>query len=150
MVNKYDHRGELLPDAQRITAVGKLIRKTSLDEMPQLINVMVGDMSFIGPRPLLVEYLQYYTEREKLRHHVRPGISGLAQVSGRNNIDLPQRLELDVQYVENLSFANDFKIALKTIQNVVSGKDITIITSDKRLKDYRPEDPHLKRNVEVQ
>ena len=149
MVDKCDHHGELLPDAQRITAVGKFIRKTSLDEMPQLINVMVGDMSFIGPRPLLVEYLQYYTEREKLRHNVRPGISGLAQVSGRNNIDLPQRLELDVQYVENLSFLNDFKIALKTIQNVVSGKDITIITSDKRLKDYRPENPHLKRNAEV-
>ncbi|WP_036679402.1 sugar transferase [Daejeonella oryzae] len=142
MVNKYDADGELLPDADRITSAGKFIRKTSIDEIPQLLNVLIGDMSFIGPRPLLENYLYYYTEREHTRHHVRPGISGLAQVSGRNNIELPQRLELDVQYVETLSFINDCKIALKTIHNVVSGKDITVVTSLKTLKDYRNKNPH--------
>lgn len=142
MVDRYDTQGELLPDANRITNLGKFIRKTSIDELPQLINVLIGDMSFIGPRPLLISYLPYYTDRENIRHTVRPGISGLAQVSGRNNLDWNQRLELDVQYVENLSFINDFKIVVKTIQTVISGKDIAVVTSITTLKDYRTKNPN--------
>lgn len=137
MIEKYDDQGDLLPDAERITAMGRFIRKTSLDEIPQLLNVLKGDMSFIGPRPLLMSYLPYYTAREKRRHDVRPGITGLAQVSGRNNITLPERLDLDVQYVETLSFSNDIKIAIRTVQNVLNAKDITVVPSSKTLKDYR-------------
>lgn len=137
MISRYDIHGELLPDAERITSMGRFLRKTSLDEIPQLLNIIKGDMSFIGPRPLLTSYLPYYTDRDRIRHNVRPGISGLAQVSGRNNIDFPERLELDVQYVETLSFTNDVKIALKTVKNVFSGKDIMVVTSVKTLKDYR-------------
>jgi lipopolysaccharide/colanic/teichoic acid biosynthesis glycosyltransferase len=137
MIERFDDQGNLLPDAQRITAMGRFIRKTSIDEIPQLLNVVKGDMSFIGPRPLLVSYLPYYTEREKKRHHVRPGITGLAQVSGRNNITLPERLDLDVQYVETLSFSNDIKIIIRTVRNVLSAKDITVVPSSKTLKDYR-------------
>ena len=142
MVDRYDTQGELLPDAARITSLGKFIRKSSIDELPQLINVFIGDMSFIGPRPLLISYLPYYTDRENIRHTLRPGISGLAQVSGRNNLDWNQRLELDVQYVENLSLINDFKIGIKTIQNVVSGKDIAVVTSATTLLDYRIMNPN--------
>ena len=145
MVDRYDTHGELLPDAARITSLGKFIRKSSIDELPQLINVFIGDMSFIGPRPLLISYLPYYTDRENIRHTLRPGISGLAQVSGRNNLDWNQRLELDVQYVENLSFVNDFKIGIKTIQNVISGKDIVVVTSATTLLDYRIMNPNWGR-----
>lgn len=144
MIERYDHQGKLLPDAERVTSFGKFIRKTSVDELPQLINVMIGDMSFIGPRPLLTSYLPYYTDREHVRHSVRPGISGLAQVSGRNNLEWNQRLELDVQYVENLSLLNDVKIAIKTIQNVISAKDIAVVTSEKTLLDYRNKNPNWK------
>lgn len=144
MINKYDVKNELLPDEQRITSVGKFIRKTSIDEMPQLFNILMGDMSFIGPRPLLLSYMEYYTDREHCRHSVRPGISGLAQVSGRNNIELPQRLQLDVKYVENISFINDFKILLKTVKNVIHGKDITVVTPSTTLKDYRGKNPKWK------
>jgi undecaprenyl phosphate N,N'-diacetylbacillosamine 1-phosphate transferase len=140
MVNKFDDEGNLLPDADRITGMGRFLRKSSIDEIPQLFNILFGDMSFIGPRPLLVSYLPYYTEREKRRHRVRPGITGLAQVSGRNNITLPERLELDVQYVETLSFANDMKIAVRTVQNVLNAKDITVVPSSKTLKDYREQE----------
>lgn len=139
MVEKFDNEGKLLPDAERITAMGRFIRKTSVDEIPQLLNVLKGDMSFIGPRPLLVSYLPYYTNREKTRHQVRPGITGLAQVSGRNNIKLPERLELDARYVETLSFINDVKIVFLTVRSVLSAKDITVVPSSKTLKDYREE-----------
>jgi lipopolysaccharide/colanic/teichoic acid biosynthesis glycosyltransferase len=105
------------------------VRKTSLDEIPQLINVLKGDMSLIGPRPLLVRYLPYYSKREKLRHTVRPGITGLAQVNGRNFLMWDERLEMDVQYVENLSFFSDMQILVKTIQGVINRKDIEIIPS---------------------
>jgi undecaprenyl phosphate N,N'-diacetylbacillosamine 1-phosphate transferase len=142
MIDRYDADGKLLPDADRITSFGKFIRKTSIDELPQLINVMLGDMSFIGPRPLLPSYLPFYTDREHMRHAVRPGISGLAQISGRNNLNWNQRLELDVQYVENLSFLNDVKIAIKTIQNVLTAKDIVVVTSEKTLLDYRTKNPN--------
>ncbi|MBX2922973.1 MAG: sugar transferase [Chitinophagaceae bacterium] len=127
MNDKKDSDGNLLPDAARLTRVGAFVRKTSLDEIPQLINVVKGDMSLIGPRPLLVKYLPYYSEREKLRHAVRPGITGLAQVGGRNTLNWDERLELDVKYVENISLKTDVKIILRTIKNVINGKDVVII-----------------------
>ncbi|UWX66015.1 sugar transferase [Empedobacter stercoris] len=127
MNDKKDAQGNLLPDAERLTKAGCFVRKTSLDEIPQLINVLKGDMSLIGPRPLLVHYLPYYTKREKLRHTVRPGITGYAQVNGRNTVNWDERLEMDAQYVENLSFLNDVKILIQTIQNVINRKDIVII-----------------------
>lgn len=121
-----DDQGNLLPDAQRLTKIGGFIRKTSLDEIPQLINVIKGDMSLIGPRPLLVSYLDLYDEFEKKRHIVRPGITGWAQVNGRNAIDWETKFKLDVYYVENLSLGLDIKILLKTINNVLLSKDISI------------------------
>lgn len=134
MTDEKDGNGNLLPDKDRITSVGRFVRKTSIDELPQIINVLVGDMAFIGPRPLLVEYLPYYNEREKLRHTVRPGISGWAQVNGRNNCTWDQRLEYDAYYVEHLSLAMDMKVILKTIKNVLGGKDINVIPSSKGCK----------------
>lgn len=122
-----DEKRELLPDAQRLTKVGAFLRKTSLDEVPQLINVLKGDMSLIGPRPLLIQYLPYYSKRENKRHLVRPGITGLAQISGRSKLGWDERLELDVQYVESISALNDFKIFLKTIKNVLARKDISVV-----------------------
>ncbi|WP_104505712.1 sugar transferase [Acinetobacter indicus] len=122
-----DNQGNFLPDAQRLTKVGSFIRKTSLDEIPQLLNVIKGDMSLIGPRPLFVRYLPYYTDREAKRHSVRPGITGLAQVNGRNFLDWDSRLELDVKYVESISFLNDIKIALLTVRNVITRKDIAVV-----------------------
>ena len=110
--------GKLLPDKDRLTPLGKTLRRTSIDELPELWNILKGDMSFIGPRPLLIEYLPYYTEREKLRHTVRPGLTGLAQASGRNLVNWDRRLELDAQYVENLSFAMDCKVLIMTVQTV--------------------------------
>ena len=121
--------GNLLPDKDRITAVGKFVRKTSIDELPQLINVLKGDMALIGPRPLLPEYLPYYTERERLRHTVRPGISGWAQVNGRNNVTWDQKLELDAYYVEHLSFLMDLRVLLTTVKNVLGGKDVNVVPS---------------------
>ena len=126
MNNLKDSHGKLLPDADRITAVGGFLRKTSLDEIPQLINVIKGDMSLIGPRPLYMKYLPYYTEKEHLRHTVRPGITGLAQISGRNLIGWDLRLQKDIEYVENLSFSLDLKILIKTIEKVLLAKDIAI------------------------
>lgn len=119
MTDERDAEGKLLPDAKRLTMVGRFIRSTSLDELPQLINVLKGDMSIIGPRPLLPRYLPYYTEREKLRHRVRPGITGWAQIHGRNMVSWDEKLELDVQYVENLSLSLDLKIFLLTIYKVI-------------------------------
>lgn len=118
MNDKKDASGRLLPDADRLTFMGAFVRKTSLDEIPQLINVLKGDMSLIGPRPLLVQYLPLYSERQAKRHLVRPGITGWAQVNGRNAISWKQKFELDVWYVENLSFSLDLKILLMTIKKV--------------------------------
>ena len=126
MTDERDENGNLLPDAQRLTKVGKFVRSTSIDELPQLINVFKGDMSLIGPRPLLPEYLPYYTEREHLRHTVRPGITGWAQVNGRNKVKWDDRLMLDVYYVEHLTFAFDIKILFRTIVNVLSHKDVVV------------------------
>ena len=132
MTDERDDDGNLLPDAKRLTSVGRFIRATSIDELPQLLNVLKGDMALIGPRPLLVEYLPYYTERERLRHTVRPGITGYTQVHGRNNLSWDERLEMDAYYVEHVSFTMDFKIFFKTIYNVIARKDVQVITGDQK------------------
>lgn len=130
MTDRRDEKGELLPDAQRLTGFGTFLRKSSLDELPELWNILRGDMSLIGPRPLLVSYLPYYTGREKLRHSVRPGLTGLAQASGRNYIAWDERLEKDVEYVENLSFAMDVKVIWMTVKLVLShGEQVAEDTS---------------------
>ncbi|MBD5448848.1 MAG: sugar transferase [Lachnospiraceae bacterium] len=123
MTDARDENGELLPDAVRLTKFGKFLRGTSLDELPELFNILKGDMSIIGPRPLLVSYLPYYTEKEKLRHSVRPGLTGLAQVSGRNFIDWDRRLAKDVEYVENLTFGMDMKVLRMTVKTVLGHTD---------------------------
>lgn len=137
MTDERDANGELLPNELRLTKVGAFIRSTSLDELPQLWNVFKGDMSLIGPRPLLPRYLPWYTEREKTRHNVRPGITGLAQVNGRNNLSWDQRLEYDAVYVESISFVNDIKILLTTIKNVFARKDIVVAPKGVFLDDER-------------
>lgn len=129
MTDERDADGKLLPDKDRLTKVGAVVRKLSIDELPQLINVFKGDMSFIGPRPLLVEYLPWYTEEERLRHTVRPGISGWAQVHGRNNLAWDDKLALDVYYVKNMSFIMDCKVIMQTIINVISHKDVVVVPS---------------------
>lgn len=126
MNDKVDAEGNYLPDVDRLTTVGKIIRKTSLDELPQLLNVIKGDMSLIGPRPLLPRYLPFYSEEEKLRHTIRPGITGWAQVNGRNLTSWQVRLQEDVYYVKNLSPQLDLKIVLTTIKNVISAKDVVV------------------------
>lgn len=130
MTNAKDKDGNLLSDADRLTKYGKFLRNTSLDELPELFNILKGDMSVIGPRPLLVQYLPYYTEKEKHRHDVRPGLTGLAQVNGRNSLDWEHRFECDVEYVENLSFFSDVKILLKTIQKVIQRSDVAEDTNE--------------------
>lgn len=124
MTDDCDADGKLLSDAQRLTTAGRFVRATSIDELPQLFNVLKGDMAIIGPRPLLERYLPYYTEREQLRHSVRPGITGLAQVNGRNALDWDIKLELDAQYAENLSFILDLKIFFKTIKKVIKHEGV--------------------------
>lgn len=124
MNDEKDDKGDLLPDAMRLTRAGKIVRASSVDELPQLWNVLKGDMSLIGPRPLLPRYLPYYTPRENMRHSVRPGISGWAQVNGRNNLGWNEKLEMDAWYAENLSFKLDFRILTKTIKNVITHKDV--------------------------
>ncbi|NEU08800.1 sugar transferase [Flavihumibacter sp. R14] len=126
MTEAKDAEGLLLPDAVRLTPMGKILRKSSLDELPQLINVIVGDMSLIGPRPLLPRYLPHYSVKEKLRHKIRPGITGWAQVNGRNVSSWDARLAADVYYFENLSFILDMEILYKTFLSVISGKDVVI------------------------
>ncbi len=129
MNDRKDVKGELLPDADRLTAIGSIVRKTSLDELPQLFNVLKGDMSLVGPRPLLPEYLEIYTLEEQKRHLVRPGITGWAQVNGRNTISWKQKFVYDVWYVENYSFSVDLSILIKTVSKVLKRSDIN--TSDK-------------------
>lgn len=124
MTDELDEKGRLLPDAQRLTKVGRLIRSTSIDELPQLWNVLKGEMSLIGPRPLLVIYLPLYTEIHARRHEVRPGITGWAQVHGRNLCHLSNKFDYDVWYVDHISFLTDCKILVKTVQNVLKRKDI--------------------------
>jgi lipopolysaccharide/colanic/teichoic acid biosynthesis glycosyltransferase len=129
MNDRKDKQGKLLPDEQRLTGFGKFVRRTSLDELPQLLNVIIGDMSLIGPRPLLVDYLPLYNEKQKQRHLVRPGITGWAQVNGRNAISWNQKFEYDVWYVENMSFKLDLQIILKTLVKIVRSEGISSATS---------------------
>ncbi|QKF73461.1 sugar transferase [Aliarcobacter faecis] len=129
MTNDKDENGNLLPDEQRLVGVGKFIRSTSLDELPQLFNVLKGEMSFVGPRPLLIEYLPLYNEKQKKRHNVLPGITGWAQVNGRNAISWEQKFDYDVWYVENQSFWLDIKILWFTFLKVVKRSDISSSTS---------------------
>lgn len=126
MTDERDAEGRLLPDAQRLTKVGKFVRSTSIDELPQLINVFKGDMSLIGPRPLLVQYLPLYDEVQRRRHEVRPGITGWAQVNGRNFAPFSKRFEMDVWYVDHCTLWTDIRIVFITIKNVLMRKDISI------------------------
>lgn len=129
MTDERDNEGHLLPDAERLTKVGKFVRSTSIDELPQLINVLKGDMALIGPRPLLVEYLSLYSQEQARRHEVRPGISGWAQCHGRNAISWADKFKLDVWYVDHVSFFTDLKVVFITIKNVLMRKDINSATS---------------------
>ena len=124
MTDERDEEGKLLPDADRLTKVGKFIRSTSIDELPQLINILKGDMAFIGPRPLLVQYLPLYSEEQHHRHDVTPGMSGWAQVNGRNNISWTKKFEYDVYYVRHIGLKMDLKVFFTTIRNVLMRKDI--------------------------
>ena len=123
MNDKKDKDGELLPEVQRLTKVGRFVRNTSLDELPQLINVLKGDMSIVGPRPLLIQYLQLYNKEQARRHLVTPGITGWAQVNGRNAVSHEEKFALDVWYVDHISFSTDLKILLKTVQKVFKGDE---------------------------
>jgi lipopolysaccharide/colanic/teichoic acid biosynthesis glycosyltransferase len=139
MTDTTDKDGILLPDEKRLTRLGDFMRRTSLDEIPQLLNVIKGDMSLVGPRPLRVRYLPFYTEEERIRHTVRPGITGLAQVSGRNSLNWDEKLALDVKYVEKITFAKDFIILLKTVKKVfiTSNKEIIVDPEMDALDTYR-------------
>lgn len=129
MTDEKDENGNLLPDEIRLTKFGKRLRSTSLDELPELFNIVKGDMSIVGPRPLLVRYLPLYNERQKHRHDVRPGFTGLAQVNGRNSISWEEKFEWDVRYVENITFLGDIKIILKTVKTVLMHEGISSDTS---------------------
>ena len=128
MTDEKDAEGKLLPEAQRLTKVGAFIRKTSIDELPQLINVLKGDMALIGPRPLLPKYIPLYNEEQHRRHDVRPGITGWAQVNGRNNVTWTEKFKLDVWYVDHCSMWLDIKILFMTVKNVLASKDIVLTT----------------------
>lgn len=130
MTCEKDENGELLPDEVRLTKYGKLLRSTSLDELPELINILKGDMSIVGPRPLLVQYLPLYNEEQRKRHSVRPGLTGLAQVNGRNSISWTERFRYDVTYVDNISLLLDIKILLMTVQKVLIRDGISSETSE--------------------
>lgn len=125
MNSQTDENGQLLPDDARLTKYGKILRATSLDELPELINILVGDMAVIGPRPQLVRDMVFMTERQRMRHTVRPGLSGLAQISGRNALDWKNKLEYDLEYIENISFLGDWKIIFTTIYKVFKREDVT-------------------------
>lgn len=129
MTDERDENGELLPDEVRLTKFGKFLRSTSIDELPELFNILKGDMSVIGPRPLLVEYIPRYNEHQHRRHEVRPGLSGWAQVNGRNSISWEEKFDLDVEYVDNYSFAMDVKILFMTVLNVLKKEGISSETS---------------------
>ena len=129
MSNKRDKGGNLLPDEQRLNGYGKFLRSTSLDELPELLNILKGDMSIVGPRPLLVRYLDRYSPRQRRRHEVRPGLTGLAQVSGRNAISWEERFELDIKYIENITLIGDIKILFATVKAVLKRDGISSETS---------------------
>lgn len=137
MSDKKDAKGILLTDDKRVTRFGNFIRKYSLDEIPQLLNILFGDMSLIGPRPLRVQYLPFYTKKEKIRHSVRPGVTGLAQVSGRNSLNWDEKLALDIEYVENMNFTLDVIIFFKTIKKVFNATNVNLDENIMDLNDYR-------------
>jgi len=137
MNDKRDLHGSLLPNAQRVTKFGNFIRKYSLDEIPQLVNIIRGDMSLIGPRPLRVHYLPYYTQKESIRHSIRPGITGLAQVSGRNLLSWDEKLLLDIKYVDTMSFKTDSIILFKTIKKIFVTNNIELDLNMPDLDDER-------------
>ena len=126
MDNRKDKDGKLLPDDIRLNKYGRFLRSTSLDELPELLNILKGDMSIIGPRPLMVRYLSYYTDEERKRHSVRPGLSGYAQVHGRNNVDWAERMKMDVYYADHVSFKMDLKILFETILIVIKREGISV------------------------
>lgn len=128
MTDKKDENGNLLPDSERLTKFGKVLRSTSLDELPELINIIKGDMSIVGPRPLLVKYLPYYTEEERHRHDVRPGLTGLAQIHGRNTTNWTDRFRYDVEYTHNITFLGDIRIVIGTVMKVIKKQDILVGT----------------------
>lgn len=130
MTDKKDESGELLPDSERLTIFGKFLRSTSIDELPGLLNILKGDMSIVGPRPLLVEYIDLYTDEQSKRHEVKPGLSGYAQVNGRNALTWEEKFKLDVVYVNNVSFRHDIGIILKTILKVLKREGVNSSTSD--------------------
>ncbi len=136
MTNAKDENGNLLPDAKRLTKFGRFLRATSLDEIPEAFNILKGDMSVVGPRPWLVKYLQYYSDYENQRHLVRPGLTGWAQVNGRNASGWGERFKYDVEYVHHVSFGMDVKIILLTIKNVFSRKNIEFAKGHQTLKEY--------------
>ncbi|MBP1924269.1 lipopolysaccharide/colanic/teichoic acid biosynthesis glycosyltransferase [Sedimentibacter acidaminivorans] len=129
MTDEKDENGELLPDSVRLTKFGRMLRSTSLDELPELFNILKGDMSIVGPRPLLIQYLELYNDQQKRRHEVRPGLSGYAQVNGRNAISWEDKFNLDVEYVDNMSFVGDWKIFFLTIKKVFVKEGISSDTS---------------------
>jgi lipopolysaccharide/colanic/teichoic acid biosynthesis glycosyltransferase len=129
MTDARDENGELLPDDVRLTRFGKMLRSTSLDELPEALNIIKGDMSVVGPRPLLVSYLPWYSEKEKHRHDVRPGLSGLAQVRGRNFVDWDHRLAFDIEYVKNITFLGDVSIIFQTVLKFIKKQDIAVDTN---------------------
>lgn len=140
MTNTTDENGDLLPDEDRLTKLGELLRKTSLDELPQLINIIKGEMSFVGPRPLLVEYLPLYSKEQRKRHSVYPGLTGLAQINGRNAIKWEEKFELDIKYTKKISFSMDIKIILSTLILVIKQKNIGYngsITTEKFVNKYK-------------
>ena len=143
MTDQRDGNGELLPDEVRLTKFGKALRSTSLDELPELWNILKGDMSFVGPRPLLVKYLPYYTEEERKRHDVRPGLTGMAQTHGRNLLSWEERFALDLQYIEQMSLLLDIKIVFLTVKKVFSRSDIALgeaethrLRPDAKIRDF--------------
>ena len=139
MTDERDEDGRLLPDEERLNSFGKKLRSTSLDEIPELLNIIKGDMSFVGPRPLLVQYLPLYNEKQKHRHDVRPGFTGLAQVNRRNSISWEEKFEWDIRYVENITFLNDCKIILKTIKIVFKREGISS-NSSVTMEEFKGED----------
>jgi lipopolysaccharide/colanic/teichoic acid biosynthesis glycosyltransferase len=141
MDNRKDKDGNFLPDEVRLNRYGKFLRSTSLDELPELFNILFGDMSIVGPRPLLVSYLPYYTEEERKRHDVRPGLTGLAQVSGRNTVTWEKRFALDVKYRNNLTFINDVKIIINTVKAVLSHDSIELNALE-NFDEYRKKQMH--------
>lgn len=135
MTNKKNKDGTLLPDSERVTKFGRFLRKTSLDELPELFQILKGNMSLVGPRPLLVRYLPYYNERERKRHNIKPGLTGLAQINGRNSLQWEDRFDLDVKYVENVSFLLDCKIVILTIKKVIFSENI-ILAGEGKIKAF--------------